>query len=600
MAHLQNIGIIVTIALSLAMFTGCGESDWAILNGQESTPQESSNSPDDQSQSPDDQESGAEIPIAPERVRATGEISEDMFVPPAADGTLSGTFAELSETQTVFVNFEGGRLDSHPDCQTRYAAECSSAPLNKSYLIELLFGESAVQLPGISDDGVKSRTMDLLRAAFSPYDIAFTSTRPQTGPYTMVMVTAAASQRGSAGLAPVDCGNNNPNDIVFVLESEGRPADTMSAIIAHELGHSFGLTHVEPRADYMHWIVTAEPQSFTRARFDAAHASEATKCFDGDVQDAPAMLLQALGERGREQPEACTTVTRVAGSSRHDTAANVSQLLFPAGANAVVLVRDSDVNPDALASAPLAYSAGGPILLTSTASLPTATRAEINRLNPDVVYVIGGTAAVSADVVRTLQNDGHGVERIAGASRFETAALIGERVGASDLAIVASAEDAHLVDALAASGVAAALGAPILLTARDTLPGVTAAALRELGVQRTIVPGGTASVSNAVMAQLPNARRISGATRFETAVELAKWGRGEGVSADRAFVARGDIFIDALAAGAAGSPTLLTAPTSLPDSTAAFLRSDVQSAVVLGGTVAVARATELAICQAVE
>lgn len=537
---------------------------------------------------------------SPSLTAVSGEVSEDMFVPPGGQQAFSGTVAELKETQTVFLNFEGGRIDSHPDCRTQYHVDCSNAPVNKSYLIELLFNETSVQLPGITNANVKTRTTELVRAAFAPYDVAITTTRPQTGPFTMVMVTAAQSQRGSAGLAPVDCSNGNPNDIVFVLNSEGRDADTMAAIINHELGHSFGLTHVQPRSDYMHWIVTGEPQSFTSARFDPDHASEATKCFQGDVQDAPALLRSALGERGREQPEACASVTRVSGSSRHSTAANVSKTLFPNGADAVVLVRDTDNNPDALAAAPLAYSSNGPILLTSTASLPTVTRDEIRRLRPNVVYVIGGSAAISSDVVSALRADGHSIERIAGASRYETAALIAERVGSSDLAIVASGEDAHLVDALAASGIAASLGAPILLTARDTLPEATRAALRNLGVQRAIVPGGTAGVSDAVMGQLPNPRRVSGATRYDTAVELAKWGSTVGVSPSKVFVARGDVFIDALAAGASGAPTLLTAPESLPDSTSNFLRTNADAAVVLGGTSAVARATELAICSALE
>ncbi|MBA2663783.1 MAG: cell wall-binding repeat-containing protein [Bradymonadaceae bacterium] len=300
----------------------------------------------------------------------------------------------------------------------------------------------------------------------------------------------------------------------------------------------------------------------------------------------------------------CDHVSRVAGSNRFATAANLSRELFADGAQVVVLANGSDISPDALAAGPLAFKFKAPLLLTARDGLPIHTEDEIHRLGATRVIIVGGESVVGPGVARQLQDARITVERIFGANRFETAALIARRLTSdkpSTLAFIASGENTSLVDALAAGGPAAALGAPILLTSRDALPAATAQAIRDLGITRTIVVGGSGAVSEAVFAQLPGATRLSGPDRYQTAVAIATHAMEQDVvERSTMFLAQGIRLPDALAAAAAGRILLLTQPTTLNTHAAGFLEKHAINVTIMGGEAAVGDAVERAVCTAVQ
>jgi len=161
------------------------------------------------------------------------------------------------------------------------------------------------------------------------------------------------------------------------------------------------------------------------------------------------------------------------------------------------------------------------------------------------------------------------VERVAGATRYETAIAASARAfpdGADD-AVVASGES--FADALAATPVAARLEGPLLLTRRDVVPDGLAEELRRLDPERIILAGGTAAVSAGVefaLATIAPVQREAGADRFATSVELAYSAFSTG--APVAFLANGRNFPDALAAGNVaarlGGPVLLVERDRLP------------------------------------
>ena len=307
----------------------------------------------------------------------------------------------------------------------------------------------------------------------------------------------------------------------------------------------------------------------------------------------------ADGQPPAPAPLTCAMVSRRAGAGRFETAAAIARSLFPAGAEVAVLASGADVSPDALVAGPLAHRLGGPLLLTERDALPQATAAELSRLGASRVVVIGGTASVGDPVIAALEGTGLTVERIAGGSRFDTAARVAVMTGAADrMAYVVSGEDRSLVDALAAAGPAAALGAPILFVGDRGVPPETAAALSSLGIERTVVVGGAAAVPEEVAAGLPAPARVAGADRFGTAVAVAADARSRGVSAREVFLARADLFPDALAAGAAGQIVLLAAPGVLPEDTRRFLADHVDRAVLLGGTAALGEVVETDTCVA--
>lgn len=68
-----------------------------------------------------------------------------------------------------------------------------------------------------------------------------------------------------------------------------------------------------------------------------------------------------------------TTVRRVAGRDRWSTATEVARTVWPGG-SARAVVASGENFPDALAAAPVAAAAGGPLLLSRAGSTPSATR----------------------------------------------------------------------------------------------------------------------------------------------------------------------------------------------------------------------------------
>ena len=251
-------------------------------------------------------------------------------------------------------------------------------------------------------------------------------------------------------------------------------------------------------------------------------------------------------------------VDRVAGANRYEGAVNISQAAYPDTAP-VVYVTNGENYPDALSAGPAAAHEGGPLLLVQPNSLPAAVSAEIARLDPEKIVVVGGTASVSEGVYNDLDALTDEIVRISGANRYEASRNVADYAfGSADLVYVATGE--KFPDALAAGGAAGAQDAPVVLVngAASSLDAATTTLLDDLGTTETRVLGGEASVSPGVFAGLntaTDATRLGGANRYEAARAINADAFDE---ADRAFIATGLNFPDALAgsawAAAAGAP----------------------------------------------
>src|SRR5437773_576973 len=80
---------------------------------------------------------------------------------------------------------------------------------------------------------------------------------------------------------------------------------------------------------------------------------------------------------------------------------------------------------DALAAAPAAVASGSPVLLVDHDAVPAPTAAELDRLRPRRITVLGGAAAVADTVLDRLEVFSTGpVTRVAGADRYATAAAV--------------------------------------------------------------------------------------------------------------------------------------------------------------------------------
>jgi putative cell wall-binding protein len=298
-------------------------------------------------------------------------------------------------------------------------------------------------------------------------------------------------------------------------------------------------------------------------------------------------------------PTTATRSSRVSGADRFATAAQLSKQRSPQGVTTAYVATGLSF-ADALAGGPAADASEGTVLLVARDSVPSTTRAELVRLDPDEIVVLGGTGAVSDDVIGDLE-DIAPVRRLAGANRYATAAAISADTFtpvATPLVYVATGDS--FPDALAGAAAGALGDAPVLLVTRDSIPSETQSELQRLLPRDVVILGGTSAVSAAVEAQLrssivppPTVTRVAGADRYATSVALSTRLFPDG--ADVAYLATGRTFPDALAGGpvaaAGGGPLLLVPGGCLPVVVRNELdRLGVDRLVLLGGSGAISGA----------
>ena len=104
------------------------------------------------------------------------------------------------------------------------------------------------------------------------------------------------------------------------------------------------------------------------------------------------------------QLEAYTTgtVDRWSGTHRFASARDFSSNAFAPGVDVAYIATGHDF-PDALSAAPIAGMTRGPVLLANPSSLPSATSAELTRLRPKKIVVLGSDGVVSTGVQTQLQ-----------------------------------------------------------------------------------------------------------------------------------------------------------------------------------------------------
>ncbi|WP_432547098.1 cell wall-binding repeat-containing protein [Kineococcus sp. SYSU DK004] len=161
---------------------------------------------------------------------------------------------------------------------------------------------------------------------------------------------------------------------------------------------------------------------------------------------------------------------RVGGDDRVATAAALSARFYatPApdrpGVRRVVIATGYEF-PDALTGSAAAAHVESPLLLVPRDALPGAVVAELQRLRPQAITVVGGSSRVSDAVLQQLRQYTAGpVERVAGADRYDTAVRV-SRDFFSDARSVVLASGETYADALAAGAVAGRAGGPLLLAA---------------------------------------------------------------------------------------------------------------------------------------
>lgn len=288
-----------------------------------------------------------------------------------------------------------------------------------------------------------------------------------------------------------------------------------------------------------------------------------------------------------------TDIDRFAGTDRYATAAAISAASFAPGVPVAYVATGANF-PDALAAGAAAARRGGPVLLVTGTEVPGATATELARLRPGAIVVVGGSSVVSDGVLNALRpyaTSGN-VWRIAGATRYETAARISADAFTAPVPVAYVATGKNFPDALAGVAASGAAGGPVLLVAPTEIPAATATELSRLRPGRIVILGSTGVVSSGVASQLAAyatsgvVQRLAGATRYDTAAAISAGSFG---AADTVFLATGANFPDALGggpvAGGVPGPLLLVTATDIPAGAANELRRlDPERVVILGGT----------------
>jgi putative cell wall-binding protein len=208
---------------------------------------------------------------------------------------------------------------------------------------------------------------------------------------------------------------------------------------------------------------------------------------NGAVSDGVAAALRAYAP-----------VSRVAGPDRYATAAQVSFTTFPVNVD-VAYVTTGRNFPDALAGGAAAGRDEGPVLLVQPDSIPAATAAELARLRPGRVVVLGSAGVVSDAVASQLWRYSGSVTRLAGADRYATAVRVSQAGYAANApSVVYVATGSNFPDGLSGGPPAGLAPGPLLLVPSNSLPASVSAELQRLSPSEVVILGSSGVVSEAV------------------------------------------------------------------------------------------------------
>jgi Tol biopolymer transport system component len=257
------------------------------------------------------------------------------------------------------------------------------------------------------------------------------------------------------------------------------------------------------------------------------------------------------------------------GLDRYDTAIKLSKAQFPGPlpAGSGLVVAPGETFPEALCGAPLAAAWGGPVLLHPKSGLMNTVVAEVKRLAPSKVFLIGYATAQVNRIKAALP--GITVKSLTGANVYamsrnvakELAAKVGTGGKMPEATAIITPGD-KFPDALGVSPLACAKKWPIILTmsTSNTLHASAVGALADLGITGAIKVGTYAGLPAGVAYRA----NLSGRDRYQTNANVAAWAQANaGLTFTHIGIATGEKFPDALAAGpylAKDSGILLLSP----------------------------------------
>ncbi len=199
--------------------------------------------------------------------------------------------SDRPEAAVIFLNFDGAELISGPD----------DARSNVTTITDM-----AGAYPAYGDNGAKRQAViQAVREDWSAYNAVITDQRPSGGEYVMAMIGPGnPSNDSTLGLAVLDCEDaNTRNNVVFAFHSgsDAHTTTSTATTISQEIGHSFGLEHVDEASDIMNPTNVGGDPSFRDDCLPLSKgdiqctAQHSRECGLEDQQNAHRELYQVLG-----------------------------------------------------------------------------------------------------------------------------------------------------------------------------------------------------------------------------------------------------------------------------------------------------------------
>lgn len=368
-------------------------------------------------------------------------------------------------------------------------------------------------------------------------------------------------------------------DSVLVYENEDGVRETFKA--------------VESQTDPTYYYFSVDPSmagTWTAILFDDTpiSISSLNSVSYSSIEEFERIAAQQIREDGVQSKY--DTVIRIQGKDRYQTALNIVKEGWTYSDFAVIASGENYA--DALFAGPLASEVKAPLLLTKREELPDGLINMLKELKVVSVYLVGGEQSVSPAVMKELQDQGFAVVRVAGRNRIETAGLVSRRIaGLRGIQILGDVPSFIVSE----TGFADALSAGPYVHFYSKVK--TLGRFRPGHGKIYDMPiGGLSSVP-----AIENEKRIAGADRYQTAVELAKSFQSElGKEIQTLVIVDGSRFPDALSAGPLATryngTILLTQPDTLNKHTADFIKTHkVENVFIVGGTDSVSEAVAMEI-----
>ncbi|MEG0249909.1 MAG: cell wall-binding repeat-containing protein [Peptostreptococcus sp.] len=228
---------------------------------------------------------------------------------------------------------------------------------------------------------------------------------------------------------------------------------------------------------------------------------------------------------------------RISGNNRYSTAVEISKKLE--NSQNIIITSGSNYI-DALSATVLANATNSRILLVDNGKIDKKTLAEIERVSPEKIYILGGEKSVPKEIESVLSNKYNNIDRISGRNRYETSMKIAEKIS-EIVEIKEVAVASNEADLISASSYCKG-NIPIILI--DSKNPNTDYINSRKEVKKTVF-GGEKSVNADTYKKIGASSRISGNNRYTTAIEVAKLNPEN----TKAYVASGENIIDALTLG---------------------------------------------------